>query len=75
MSFSDSLNHEPCSVFGNTLNYSCSFPQVIHRDLACRNVLVDSKLSCKICDFGLARKLDKTGVHRRSEEVSGSLVS
>lgn len=26
--------------------------QIVHRDLACRNVLVDSTRSCKVADFG-----------------------
>lgn len=27
----------------------------VHRDLACRNVLVDATMTCKVADFGLAR--------------------
>lgn len=27
----------------------------VHRDLACRNVLLDSQLTCKVADFGLSR--------------------
>ena len=28
---------------------------IIHRDLACRNILVDDNELLKICDFGLAK--------------------
>ena len=50
-----------CSVFGIT----CIFMQeylaalgVIHRDLACRNVLVGEGKVLKIADFGLSRDTD-----------------
>lgn len=29
--------------------------QIVHRDLALRNILIMSKHSCKISDFGLSR--------------------
>lgn len=29
--------------------------QLLHRDLACRNILIDSNLTCKVADFGFAK--------------------
>lgn len=34
--------------------------QVVHRDIACRNILLNDDLIPKISDFGLARKVDVT---------------
>merc|ERR1711998_542657 len=31
---------------------------VVHRDIATRNVLVTSRGVCKLCDYGLARRLE-----------------
>jgi serine/threonine protein kinase len=35
--------------------FPSSRPQLLHRDLASRNVLVDDTMICKVCDFGSAR--------------------
>lgn len=32
--------------------------QIIHRDIACRNLMLDENLQIKIIDFGLARKVE-----------------
>ena len=36
--------------------------RVVHRDLKTMNVVLDSSLNCKICDFGLTLYLDRTHV-------------
>ena len=41
----------------------------MHRDLACRNVLVGKNRCCKIADLGLARFLDGDGTYRREKNV------
>lgn len=53
------------------LHTTCS---IVHRDLATRNVLVDSLLVCKIADFGLSRGLTKmdgpdTGYYRATGAI------
>ncbi|KAF0698134.1 Aste57867_11230 [Aphanomyces stellatus] len=35
-------------------------PPVIHRDIKSRNVLLNSKMQCKVCDFGIASEFDVT---------------
>lgn len=42
----------------------------MHRDLACRNILVGYNRICKIADFGLARKVNDSGIYRRENQVS-----
>lgn len=47
---------------------------IVHRDLAARNVLVNKlsekpvKIEAKICDFGLARCLDETGIYKMARK-------
>jgi len=46
--------------------------QVIHRDLACRNLLANSELKVFVADFGFARVKDRCRGTAESDEVDGT---
>ena len=49
--------------------HSCG---IIHRDLKTRNLLVNSELDLKICDFGLARSVDE---NQKSSELTDYVIT
>lgn len=48
--------------------------QVLHGDLAARNVLLAEDNIVKICDFGLARSIYKNDEYQKKENVSIDLL-
>ena len=60
--FSLSLSHDNVIPINNVQEYlSCL--GIIHRDLACRNVLVGDDKSLKVSDFGMSRLLPPDEVY------------
>ncbi|RMX50922.1 hypothetical protein pdam_00017550 [Pocillopora damicornis] len=49
--------------------------QCIHRDLACRNVLVGKGLVAKVADFGMARDVSTDGKYIKTTEVYILLIA
>lgn len=50
-------------------NFLSFYTKCIHRDLACRNVLVGSGLVAKVADFGMARDISSDGKYLKTSEV------
>lgn len=59
--------------FTNHANYKNVF-QVLHGDLAARNVLLADDNIVKICDFGLAKSMYANENYKRKKNVSISIV-
>lgn len=49
--------------------------QILHGDLAARNILVTADKTIKICDFGLAKQLFEYSVYVQKQEVKYMLIS
>ena len=49
-------------------------PQVLHRDLTARNVLLDKSMNAKITDFGNSRIVDATRLSKTMTQTPGTLV-
>jgi len=47
----------------------------VHGDLAARNVLVNSKMQCKISDFGLSRSIAKTSQEEQSPMLQTKVIT
>ncbi|OXA48438.1 Fibroblast growth factor receptor 2 [Folsomia candida] len=48
------------------MEYLTTKSNIVHNDLAARNILLDSNLDAKISDFGFSRKLDDGGIYLKS---------
>ena len=42
---------------------------IVHRDLACRNILVDEGKVLKISDFGMSREMDEIYVQKHTDRL------
>ena len=68
-------NRELSRKYKPLLPFSSLTFQVIHRDVAARNVLVGEKETCKITDFGMARDVQEEDIYERKTKVSHQTIA
>ena len=56
------------------IEYKFIWAQVIHGDLAARNVLLADKSVAKIADFGLSRKVYQDSNYKKKTQVLGQIL-
>ncbi|XP_068651521.1 LRR receptor-like serine/threonine-protein kinase RGI5 [Aristolochia californica] len=53
------------------LHHDC-VPAILHRDVKCNNILLDSRYEAYLADFGLAKLMNSSNFHHAMSRVAGS---